>query len=232
MRADRPARLDGWRKDAEALRKALAAAKKGPDGLPLAKDETDRVFKIAEAIAQRSDALKKAINYAGGVGKRVKQVKAEIDAARYNPDLNPGLTEKEFRRAEATARARVAGALLVDLKPVFDWLDAVKNPARFAQDFLKNEIEKQIEANASYEVGDVKFRLARQDFKKSLFARDAGLVLSLEYKGGVRVKATGLYFRYRKGQLPEPVFDKARMKVDTTGLAASLAGPVLKAGCR
>jgi hypothetical protein len=223
--------LDGWHKDAEALRKALAAAKKGPDGLPLAKDEIDRAFKIADALAQSSDPLKKAINYADGVGKRVKQVKAEIDAARYDPDLNPGLTEKEFRaRAEAKARARVAQALLADFKPVLDWLDAVKNPAQFARDFLKNEIEKQIKANATYSFGDVTFRLTQQDFKKSLFSKDAGLALTLEYKGGVRVKATGLYFRYTsKGQVPEPVFDKARMKVDTGGLAASLTGPVLKA---
>ncbi|HEX5272391.1 MAG TPA: PASTA domain-containing protein [Gemmataceae bacterium] len=215
--------LDGWRKDVEALRKALAAGMKAPD-------ETDRAFKIADSLAGRSDDFKAAIKYADGVGKRVKQVQAEIDAARYDPDLNADVTADQFRaRVTAAARARVAQDLLGDLKPVLDWIDAAKNPARFARDFLTNEIASRVKANATYNVGDVTFRLAQQDFKKSLFSKDAGLVLFVEYKGGVRVKATGLYFRYRdKGQLPEPVFDKARMQVDTSALAAALTGEVLK----
>src|SRR5262249_7151734 len=45
--------LDGWRKDAEAVRRVLAAAKKGPDAPPPAKEDVDRAWKVAEALARR-----------------------------------------------------------------------------------------------------------------------------------------------------------------------------------
>jgi hypothetical protein len=214
--------LDGWRKDIAAVRRVLTNP-------PPAKEDVDRAWKVAEALAKRSGAFKKAVRFADALDKRFKKVEAEVQAAQYDPNNLLNLSEDDFRaKVRAEVRARLVGPLLDDLKPVLDWIDAAKDPAQFAKNFVESELTKYLDN--PYPVGDdFKLRVSKQDYKKSLFAKDAGLVVTLEYKGGVRVKATGLYFRYRKGQLPEPVFDKTRMQVDASGLASALTGTALKA---
>ena len=106
-------------------------------------------------------------------------------------------------------------------------IEKLKDPARFAQEFLEDEIKARY-LNKPYEIGDFVFTVSQQDFRKSLFSPDANLAIALEYPStGMKVAASGLYFRYRKRQLPEPVFDKLR--IDRSSLDGLVKNMALKA---
>ena len=62
--------------------------------------------------------------------------------------------------------------------------------------------------------------LAQQDFRKSLFAKDANIQVKLDYGEFGSFAVSGVYFAYNDGKLPTPMFDRVKSQgPDLTALA-------------
>ncbi len=97
-------------------------------------------------------------------------------------------------------------------------IETVEKPARYLIALLDSELGKRF-LGRPITVGPVRFTLAQPDFSRSLFSPTADLAITLSYPAlGLELKAHGVYFRPRSGDLPEPVLDPARMRIDTSGL--------------
>lgn len=166
--------------------------------LELARKREAVLQQIVTEIQQRSAPLRKLIAFNEQLGTLLRQ-----------PDFQQMLQGK--------AQAAVTERLLGEFRKVFDAIEVARRPAEYAKGFVETELRQHF-LNKPYTAGDLKFKVLEANTTKSLFAPDASLTLVLQYQEGIEVKATGLYFAYRAGQLPEPKLD--RMQVHGPDVAA------------
>jgi hypothetical protein len=215
--------VNKWRARVKAIREQ--AEKRRASGVdlvaPAAGATITLVTEIMEAAKKLSPSLRERLTFVDKMEAKLRAAERAWREARFDPEEYFDLDEATFRKE---LKQRVTAAAAYDIiknidAELFGAVEALKNPARFARGFLENEIKKRF-LNKPYTAGDakeVRFVLTQKDFGKSLFSPDANLALEIEYApNGLKVKATGLYFRYRRNQLPLPVFDK--VKVESSAL--------------
>ncbi len=117
-----------------------------------------------------------------------------------------------FEAWSATSPARaVARMIQTELPKILDLIAKARNPAQYARSFLEDQIKTKYLTN-TYVCDDVTIVVSQQDFRKSLFARDANIKIEIDYNDFGQFKVSGIYFKYRDGGLPEPMFDRATRK--------------------
>jgi beta-lactam-binding protein with PASTA domain len=199
------AEVESWRKELEQFQKAVKAARVAAAGKledALRDEQCKLVVKIGQELLKRSPEFRELIALSAKVEQQIQAY--------------------ERKTAE---RKQAAVALADELTKAVETLRSLQNPARFARDFLESEVKAKY-LNEPYDFGDIRLRITQRDFRKSLFSPDADLTVSLEYSTiGYEVKARGLYFQYRAGELPRVCTDK--MKVETSSLDA-LANTAIK----
>ncbi len=216
-------KAEAWKKEIDALRKVVQAIKGGTNLLSVKQAQAeaiDKIFVVAETLAKQTPAVQQVVGLNDKLRKRLDAVKSQIDAIKYNANIAPDIEEADFRKlATSIIRAKEAAAILGDLQSALALIEAARNPSQFVQTFM-NQLKTNY-FNKPYTIGDVQFTISQQDFTRSLFSPDANVQISVQYSGGWKVSATGLYFRYKKGQLPEPVFNKVKLqKPSLQGLIA------------
>jgi hypothetical protein len=216
------AALDGYRNDVQAARQLFVQAQTdnsvGQDAIAAA---ASKVVAIAKSLAGRSQAFRDLINFDDAVGKQLQSIEDQVNNAQFDPAADPAVTEADFRsqiRAMATAQAATT-MVQGPLPAVFDLIIKAKNPAQYARGFLEDEIKAKY-FRQPYQWGDVSISVDQQDFRKSLFSKDANITVRLEYDTFGSFAVAGVYFAYRDGELPEPMFDRVKAEgPDLTELA-------------
>lgn len=206
-----------WEAAIKDVRQGLQAAKDETGSLDetvgAAEDPFDKIIVVAEFILKRRETFAKFV----ALGDKLDNSLAKVEKAGANVVTDPeiDLNIDEMREvARSFAKISTGEEIAAELERIIMIIKALKNPAEFAKRFADQEITKWLAEPR--EAGGIAFRIEKTDPSKSLFTEDADIRIVMEYQEGIAVSASGLYFKYREGQVPEPRFDK--LKVDESSL--------------
>ena len=156
--------------------------------------------------------------------QRVETILREADQtwknAKYEAEKYKNLDEKQFRekmKQEALAIASQKLRTYFDSE-VFNVIDAYKDPAEYAQNFVEGEFRQWVSQPMKVDdAGELQLRVLPPPPGTSIFSPKAKLGVEIVYlPGQLTVKATGFYFQYRPGQSPKPMTDQMKVEVDVT----------------
>ena len=211
------AQVQKWRESIDKA-KAAATVAEGASGDP---DElTALVLQVAQELKKVADShpkLAEAIGYAERIETELKKAEQKWRAAQYDRQKYGNLSERQFReRAKKEAMAEASRRIRQTLgDEVFARIEQLRNPAEYARNFLDGEFRKWVSQPMSVGDGDMKVKVKPPPAGVSIFSPQAQLGVQVEYlPGQLTVNATGLYFRYKAGGLPEPAIDNLKVEAD------------------
>ena len=211
------AQVQNWREVIDKTKAATAVAENAagdPEQL------TAVVLQVAQelkAAALSHPKLTEIIGYAERIESVLNEAEKKWRTARYDRQRYGNLTERQFRekvRNEAWGEAsRQIRQRLGD--EIFRNIEQLRNPARYAHSFLDGEFRKWLAQPMPIGDGDMKVTVKAPSAGVSVFAPQPGLGVQIEYlPGQLTVNASGLYFRYQAGGLPEPVIENLTVDAD------------------
>jgi beta-lactam-binding protein with PASTA domain len=162
-----------------------------------------------------------ALEWVGQIEDYLKARSAEFRSVlRYADQVQAKAKELQKEGSDALAAAKAYR------DAAYQAVQSMRDPANYAKNFLDGEFRNNY-LNRSRTISGAKITVIQADPARSIFSPGANIGVQIEYAqlSGFKLRAYGLYFRYRKGQLPEPRVD--RIKVDATSLN-SLASAGLK----
>lgn len=210
-----------WQQTIAQLEAQWQAAQAGaPDLEQLAlehQEELKQLYQAASDAAAQLQGVADLVESVGAISEHVRQVQAQIQAAAgpFTAATHPDLTAAQLTAANAAhTQAQAAAQLLAHLKAAVAELQSLRDPAQYADSFLRGKFQQWLgEALAAEgEAGDFKFKIIPPAAGTSVFSKDANLGVEIEYMpGDLTVLATGLYFEYRPGGVPRPVLENLRV---------------------
>ncbi|HMO86587.1 MAG TPA: hypothetical protein PKC18_16875, partial [Lacipirellulaceae bacterium] len=156
-------------------------------------------------------AVREALDYAARVAAVIAEAERKWRAA-------PAAGREAARRAAQAAASRQIRQHLEQV--AFDRLAQWRDPAQYAASFLEGKLRQWAqEPLAVDDGGDLKLMIVGPVENVPIFSPEARLGVRIEYMQGLTVDATGLYFRYRAGGVPEPVLDNLKVTADLSATA-------------
>lgn len=168
-------------------------------------------------------AISELLQYEQKIGSVLDQAEQSWKNVPYEAEKAEGLDEKQFREK---LRQKARGAASRQIREhltnvVFPGIERQRGPAEYAQSFLNGEFRRWISQPVAIdEQGSLMLRVLPPQGRVAPFSKAANLGIEIEYlPGELKVEGQGLYFRYREGQLPEPVLDEIRIGADVQQMA-------------
>ncbi len=217
--------LQSWRQDIEAVQREIQKIEQAADS-PVEVDmqAVQRLATIADSLVELDKVVSRRLGSDTTLLEMLGQTEAAQDLQALVRSVQQHerniINQKNEFEAEVAPYVRAVEDLIRQIELYLELIDQLRDPARLTREFLEDEIEARY-FDKPYEVGDVKFTIKRDDFRRdrSLFSENANIAVLIQYQGfDVEVMATGIYFKYQKGQLPTPKFDK--MNVEESALAS------------
>jgi hypothetical protein len=189
------AQVQAWRQTLAQLQQQLRDAQRDP--------ESAAVHAIIAQLNQRSVIFKQQV-LGGSLAEMNRQLRTWQDKGQ-----------------PANLRRQAAMAVHRELEKAAGLVDAARDPASFARDFIQQKLQREF-LNTAYPAGDVKFKLVQQSFTRPVFSPDADIAIEVEYAAlpGFTLRARGLYFKAQGSGLPRPVFDRMKPETNIQDLAA------------
>ncbi len=212
------AKVQEWKsriERAQATAKAIEGAKGDPQELAVI------VLEIApelKTLATSHPKIAELIQYEQKIEAELRKAEQTWRMAKYEAEKFPNLTEKQFREQVKQEAQAEASKLIREYlgNELFGVLEGMRDPAAYAENFLNGEFKKWLSQPMQVDdEGTLIVQVVPPPAGVSIFSKQARLGVDIDYlPGQLKVRATGLYFRYRPGGTPTPVTDELKMEVD------------------
>ncbi len=222
-----------------------------PRSLPsLSADDRELLSRLDPALAREVNSAAQEVE---GWSDRIKALRRDLEEAQEDQTavfgrvvqlaevlsrMSPALRRlarvddplPRLRQADPTNRAQVARDAIDELARAAARIKTARKPSLYVLALLDGEPGKQF-LRQSHRAGPVQFTLVDQPISRSLFSPDADLAIILSYPAlGLKLRARGVYFRPRLGELPEPVLDPERMRIESEELTALIGRELVQLG--
>jgi len=179
------------------------------------------VLDIAESLGKSVAVAPKLAEHLGDfkkIGSELAKAESAWKNARFDPEQYFDLDEATFRDEVKQLARDVAAKTLLDQfeSETFARLDLLRNPAQYADAYIKGQFALWLSKPQEHELLDgLKFTIKPLNATTSVFDPAGGLTIEMEYAAldGAKLEATGMYFEFDPGKpIPKPNISKLQVR--------------------